>query len=111
MGDAWRPLRVRGLQLYERVLADLDIDELHLSGRVDEPEGFGKSHRLRVVFNSLIEVGHAEPHVIQPDNPAVWRLVLSESGGCKADDGAGDKKTKTAQYPHDDLPCLSRPRN
>ncbi len=91
MGDAGWPLRVRGLQLDKRVLAHLDVDELHLPGCIDEPERLRKSHRLRVVFDGFIEIGHAEPHVIQPDDPPVWRLILGKSGGREPDHGAGDK--------------------
>src|SRR5207302_978493 len=67
---------IRRLQLDESVLADLDIDQLNLSFRIVLPECFGKSQRLGVIRNRLIEIGHIDPDVIQRNDPFVWAKTL-----------------------------------
>ena len=62
-----------------------------MPGCIDEPERLRKSHRVRIVFDGLIDVGHAEPHMILPDDPPVGHLVLGKSDDRDPDHGAGDK--------------------
>src|SRR4029079_849318 len=56
--DAGRTIRADGLNLDERILADLHIDQLHLPGLVLDAERLGKSHRFRIVLDRLLDIGH-----------------------------------------------------
>ena len=79
VADTQRP-SVRGLQLHERVLADLDIDELHLLRlRVDEAECFREAHRLGVELDRFVEIGNDDAHVIEPDDATVRAETRSGS--------------------------------
>jgi len=58
-------------------------------------QGFDKmlsgAARFRVVLNRLVNVRDAEPHVIQPDDPTVWRLVLGNGTDRQSNQRAGSE--------------------
>lgn len=74
MIETRRPLRVGRLQFHEGAFADLDIDQRGLSRLVEVPESLRKSHDLRVIRHSLVEVRHADGHMIQSDDSTVRPL-------------------------------------
>jgi len=109
MADAERP-SIRRLQLDERVLADLDINQLNLPFGIFLPERFGKSQRLGIISDRLIKIGYVDPDVIERDDAMVraQALVLGNSrvDGQSSDDDSGNEYSNSA---HDNLPCLKAP--
>jgi hypothetical protein len=96
MADAERP-SIRGLQLDESVLTDLDINQLNLPFRIVLPECFGETQRLGIIRNRLIEIGYVDPDVIQRHDPFVraQTLVLGKRrvDGQSADQSAGNEES------------------
>src|SRR6185503_1337063 len=98
VADTQRP-SVRGLQLHERVLADLDIDELHLLRlRVNESERFGEAHRLGVELDRLVEIGNDDADMIEPDDALVGAEARlgNRRGDCDPRESTGNEESKAA---------------
>src|SRR5437762_4943790 len=96
MIDPRWPLRVRGLQFHECVLADLDINQRWLSFLVGAPECLGKSHGLRVVRYCLVKVRDTERDMIEPNDSAVRVLRRGSSLNCQSNQNSRNEQKKTS---------------
>ena len=85
------------LQFDKCVLADLNVDQRHISFIVDAPECFGKSQRLGIVRHRLVEIRYGDPHVVHADESVVRTLVLSDGGidGQSNHDACNEQKCVT----------------
>jgi len=75
-----RPVVIDRLQLYERIFADLYVDESDLSGIIGNSKSLWKTERLGVLGQGSIEIRYGDTNVID-----AYDVLIAALGDCHLD--------------------------